>query len=116
VEESGPLKPMKIRREGEERLIIEWSDQKTGIISWATLRAQCPCASCREERQKPPDPFHILSAREVAAGSPRPVSMTPVGHYAYKVVWNDGHDAGIYTIENLRELCSFGQDASTKSR
>ena len=36
----------------------------------------------------------------------RPAAMAPVGYYAYKIVWNDGHDAGIYTIENLRELCT----------
>lgn len=112
--EVGPLKPLSLRREGELQLVIEWSDRKTGVISWGTLRAQCPCASCREERQKPSDPFHILSEREVAAGAPRPVSMTPVGHYAYKIVWNDGHDTGIYTIENLRELCSFDDNVSTK--
>jgi DUF971 family protein len=31
--------------------------------------------------------------------------MTPVGHYAYKITWSDGHDAGIYTLENLRAMC-----------
>ena len=59
----------------------------------------------REERDKPPDPFRVLSPKELAAGPPRPVAMAPVGYYAYKVTWNDGHDAGIYTLENLRELC-----------
>ena len=34
-----------------------------------------------------------------------PVAMAPVGHYAYKIAWNDGHDTGIYTLENLRALC-----------
>jgi DUF971 family protein len=31
--------------------------------------------------------------------------MMPVGNYAYKIIWNDGHDTGIYTLENLRALC-----------
>jgi DUF971 family protein len=31
--------------------------------------------------------------------------MPRVGRYAYKIVWNDGHDAGIYTLDHLRELC-----------
>ena len=34
-----------------------------------------------------------------------PVAMTPIGHYAYKITWSDGHDTGIFTLENLRELC-----------
>jgi DUF971 family protein len=33
--------------------------------------------------------------------------MTPVGYYAYKITWNDGHDTGIYTLENLRQLCQM---------
>jgi DUF971 family protein len=99
------LRPVVIRKEGEDRLYIEWSDGLRGAIGWDKLRAACPCATCREDRQKPPDPFRILSDRELQAGPARPVGMAPVGNYAYKVVWNDGHDAGIYTLENLRELC-----------
>ena len=101
------LRPLKIRREGDDGLAIEWSDGVVGYTTWSKLRRECPCANCREERGKPPDPFHILSDREVQAGAPRPVAMTSVGYYAYKIVWNDGHDAGIYTIENLRELCDM---------
>lgn len=104
---AGPLKPMRLRREGDEQLVIDWSDGQRGIVTWAKLRKECPCATCREERQQPADPFRILSEREVRSGAPRPVSMAPVGHYAYKIEWNDGHDSGIYTIENLRELCTL---------
>ncbi|MBX7103009.1 MAG: DUF971 domain-containing protein [Gemmataceae bacterium] len=100
------IRPVRVRREGDERLQIDWSDGVSGSVTWASLRTNCPCANCREERQKPADPFRILSERELQAGPPRPVSMSPVGYYAYKIVWNDGHDAGIYTIENLRELTS----------
>jgi DUF971 family protein len=28
-----------------------------------------------------------------------------VGHYAVQITWKDGHSTGIYTWENLRELC-----------
>jgi DUF971 family protein len=99
------LRPVVIRREGDDRLYVEWSDGQKGDITWDNLRAHCPCATCREDRDKPPDPFRILSTKELEAGPPRPVAMSPVGYYAYKVVWNDGHDAGIFTLENLRELC-----------
>lgn len=99
------LRPVVIRRDGEDRLYIEWSDGQCGAVTWDTLRSHCPCATCREEQQKPYDPFRVLSQKELEAGAPRPLSMQPVGYYAYKIVWNDGHDAGIYTLENLRELC-----------
>jgi DUF971 family protein len=40
------------------------------------------------------------------------VSVAPVGHYGYKIIWSDGHDAGIFTLEALRELCQCPECAS----
>ncbi|MBO0698743.1 MAG: DUF971 domain-containing protein [Zavarzinella sp.] len=97
------LKPLSLRREGDG-LAIDWSDGARTFVAWRTLRNSCPCASCNEERQKPADPFKLLSDREVAAGSPQPVRMSPRGYYAYQITWNDGHDTGIYTLELLRRL------------
>ena len=105
-----PLRPSVIRREGDDRLYIEWTDGRRGTITWQSLRTHCPCATCREERAKPPDPFRIIPENELQAGPPRPVAMTPVGYYAYKITWNDGHDTGIYTLENLRQLCEAVTD------
>ncbi|WP_374686014.1 gamma-butyrobetaine hydroxylase-like domain-containing protein [Promineifilum sp.] len=31
--------------------------------------------------------------------------MNPVGSYAVQLVWNDGHDSGIYGWEYLYEAC-----------
>lgn len=97
------LRPLSLKREGDG-LRIEWSDGTGTFVSWRTLRKRCPCATCNEERQKPPDPFRVLTPQEVAAGAPNPVAMAPVGRYAYQIRWNDGHDAGIYTLALLREL------------
>jgi DUF971 family protein len=96
-------RPLSLKREGEG-LKIEWSDGRVTTVRWRKLRANCPCASCIEERKKPADPFRILTEDEIAAGAPTPVAMTPVGHYAYQVRWNDGHDTGIYPLALLREL------------
>ena len=65
---------------------------------------ELPCASCIEDRAKPPDPFRVLTPQEAEAGPPQPVAMKPVGHYAYQITWNDGHATGIYPVERLREL------------
>ena len=97
------LTPLKLKRDGDD-LRIDWSDGVTTTVSWRTLRKQCPCAACGEDRNKPADPFKVLSAAEVAAGAPRPVGMQPVGHYAYQITWNDGHASGIYPIASLRKL------------
>ncbi len=97
-----PLTPVSLRREGD-RLHIDWSDGHRSVYTWSHLRANCPCAGCREERNKPPDPFHILEPNELVPLAP--VRMAPVGRYAYKIVWSDGHDTGIFTLEHLRALC-----------
>jgi DUF971 family protein len=94
--------PLALRREGDQ-LVIDWSDGHHGVYTWKGLRHNCPCAGCREERAKPPDPFRILKPAELQPLAP--VSMTPVGRYAYKITWSDGHDTGIFTLEHLRALC-----------
>lgn len=33
------------------------------------------------------------------------VSLDPVGHYAVRPIFSDGHDSGLYTWEYLHELC-----------
>lgn len=33
------------------------------------------------------------------------VSVEPVGHYAIKPTFTDGHDSGLYTWDYLKELC-----------
>jgi DUF971 family protein len=99
------LRPLSLKREGDG-LKIEWSDGVATFAAWRHLRANCPCAGCIEERSKPPDPFRVLTPQEAAAGPPAPVAMRPVGHYAYQITWNDGHDTGIYPLEVLRNLGS----------
>ena len=33
------------------------------------------------------------------------VELQRVGNYAIQIIWQDGHSAGIYSWEYLRELC-----------
>ncbi len=102
-------RPLALRREGPH-LIIEWEDQVKSMIPWTKLRRECPCASCQEERAKPPDPFRILKPEEIAAGPPSPVKMIPKGLYAYQIIWNDGHDTGIYSLTYLRSLSDISEN------
>lgn len=112
---AGP-RPVSLRREGDQRLVIEWSDGHSSVHTWQRLRERCPCAICREEAGRPTDPFRILTPQELAPRPPlAPAAVMPVGHYAYKVVWNDGHDTGIYTLEALRELCECPACAGIQS-
>jgi DUF971 family protein len=101
------LRPLALRTQGDNQLVIDWSDGHLSVHSWQTLRKNCPCAGCREEREKPPDPFRILKPSELAPL--RPVRIDPIGFYAYRIVWSDGHDAGLFTLENLRRLCECAE-------
>ena len=96
------IHPTKLEAEGGERLVIEWSDSVRHVLSWGTLRKNCPCAACRVERDKPPPMFPVLKIEE--AQPARPTAIEPVGRYAYQITWNDGHSSGIYTFEVLRKL------------
>ncbi len=95
-------RPVALRKEGDDRLVIDWNDGQRTSYTWKHLREHCPCAGCREERLQPVDPFRILKPSELVPL--KPVSLTPIGQYAYKIVWSDGHDAGLFTLEHLRQL------------
>ena len=82
---SEPLQPTALSKEGNDQLVIRWNDGHRSIYSLKHLRDHCPCAGCREERLKPPDPFRILNANELvplAIGA-----MTPIGYYAYSYTY-----------------------------
>ena len=38
-----------------------------------------------------------------------PVEVTPVGKYALKFKWTDGHESGIYSWEYLRRVCQCAE-------
>jgi len=101
--QASTLRPRGLRKEGDDRLLIDWEDGHTSVHTWTNLRKNCPCAGCRDEREQPPDPFRVLKPSELAPL--KPVSIVPVGYYAYKIVWSDGHDSGLFTLEHLRRLC-----------
>ena len=89
---------------------IEWSDGHRSAWTFAFLRDACPCATCHEAREQtgqvpgeaPPRPQALLP---MYAAPARPREGEPVGKYALRFTWNDGHASGIYSWEYLRRLC-----------
>ena len=89
---------------------IDWKDGHHSAWNFLWLRNACPCATCNEEREqtgrKPgepkPKPQALLMMYEPPA---RPVEVTPVGRYALRFKWTDGHESGIYSWEYLRRVC-----------
>jgi DUF971 family protein len=96
--------PQSLKNDGDA-LVIAWSDGVTHRIPWRTLRSACPCATCRVERAKPAQSKPLFSILTPAEAQPlAPVSMKPMGNYAYGIAFNDGHSSGIYSLDLLREL------------
>jgi DUF971 family protein len=89
---------------------IEWKDGHRSSYSFPYLRDACPCALCDEERaktgRKPGDPPKLApGALPMFKPAAKPLEVEPVGRYAIKFKWNDGHELGIYSWQFLRDVC-----------
>ncbi len=102
------MKPVSITAQRKKReLTIVWDDGQTSLYLFSLLRAGCPCAECRgghENMSETPDPS-IFEANLPDSPATRLKTILPVGSYAITLVWEDGHDAGIYRWDYLRALC-----------
>jgi len=106
------IRPAKVRvdKTGGTGMSIDWVDGHTSHWDFRWLRLACPCATCHEEREKDgrapgtakPKPAQLLPMFEAP---PRPTAVTPVGRYAIRFTWNDGHEAGLYSWDYLRNVC-----------
>lgn len=78
-------------------LEIVWDDDSTQRLDSTLLRRQCPCADCKNLRQR--------ELRQAAsATSPGIQDIRLVGSYAAQIVFSDGHDRGIFPWIYLKEL------------
>jgi DUF971 family protein len=83
--------------QASRRLEISFSDGHTFQLSCEFLRVHSPSAEVRGHGP----------GQEVLQIGKRDVQITaiePVGTYAVKLVFSDGHDTGLYTWEYLYEL------------
>jgi DUF971 family protein len=95
-----PLEPTDMEWSGKGVMSITWSDGHKAVYPVRYLRQHCPCAACVDEwtgelRLKP-DSIPLLILLE---------DIEPVGRYAFRIKWSDGHDTGIYSYTALRRMC-----------
>ena len=91
----------------KKEFTVTWDDGHTSIYPFGLLRAACPCASCRgghENMGPEPDP-EVFSREMEDSLSTRLANVVAVGSYALTIVWEDGHDHGIFNWHYLRALC-----------
>lgn len=89
----------------ERNLYISWNDGHESDFPLDMLREICPCVECRGGhdrmgQQHEPDILSLTPTRSYAIND-----LQLVGNYALQVVWQDGHNAGIYTWKYLRRMC-----------
>jgi DUF971 family protein len=78
-------------------LRIRFEDGFTGAIPFELLRVESPSAETKGHgAERPPPP-----ARKRTVGV---TDAEPVGRYAVRIRFSDGHDTGLFTWTLLREL------------
>ena len=94
------MTPVELKQMGPNLLGVVWNDGHHALYHVRNLRLACRCAYCVNEWSGAPqlDP-------ETVPADVRPQRIDPVGRYAFKFSWSDGHDTGFYTFDNLRKLC-----------
>ncbi len=90
---------------------IVWLDGHASHYDFAYLREECPCAMCNDERLKkaehPPSASPLQNSPALPMFKPKPKAGAahPVGNYALRIDFNDGHTTGIYSFDFLRTIC-----------
>ncbi|MEX0779477.1 MAG: DUF971 domain-containing protein [Balneolales bacterium] len=88
-----------------QKLAITWQDNHESIYPLEGLRRACPCVFCQgghENMGKPVDPeiFKTPPSRTWKIND-----MKITGNYAIQIIWDDGHQTGIYRFDKLRNMC-----------
>jgi len=81
-------------------------DKRTLTVRWAGAQAELPAEYLRVESPSAEVKGHGTSDARLVGGK-RNVTikgLEPVGAYAVKIIFSDGHETGLYTWEYLREL------------
>ncbi|HWE49619.1 MAG TPA: DUF971 domain-containing protein [Bryobacteraceae bacterium] len=90
---------------------IDWKDGHHSSYGVEYLRDWCPCAQCtgahgtepREKTTGTPaasSPFQMYKPKNKMTG------IEPIGNYAIRITWSDGHATGIYSFDHLRSICT----------
>jgi DUF971 family protein len=81
----------------KDKLTVTFDDGESHALGAEYLRVQSPSAEARGHGGEKPPPVtgkeHVKIAR-----------LEPVGNYAVRIVFDDGHDSGLYSWDFLAEL------------
>ena len=109
---------VKIKLTTGEGVLIEWKDGHRSEYTFPYLRDNCPCATCGETH----GPNESKTAPPASGGLPmykEPAKATqaePIGHYAIRFQFSDGHNTGIYSFTHFREICPCKECGGSTAR
>jgi DUF971 family protein len=92
------VRPTEIRLKRAERILdIQFDDGQTFRLPAELLRVESPSAEVQG---------HSPEQRQLVAGAASVgiLRIEPVGNYAVRIVFDDGHDTGLYSWSYLYEL------------
>ncbi len=94
------MSPTKIKVRENEFLDITWDNGSTESIKFSNLRNECPCATCKVEKDEWTDTYIPLFTLEQL----KVKKISIVGNYAIGIEWTDGHNTGLYDYDYLLRL------------
>ena len=84
---------------------IDWKDGHHSDYSLDYLRDKCPCATCTGAHGTPPRQSQAANPFQLFKPALKMLAAEPVGSYAIRINWSDGHSSGIYSFEHFRRIC-----------
>lgn len=92
------VEPTEVRLKRTERVLeIDFDDGQRFVLSAEYLRVESPSA---EVQGHSPEQRQLVSGKSGVGIS----SLEPTGHYAIRIVFDDGHSTGIYSWDYLHRL------------
>ncbi|MDJ0938803.1 MAG: DUF971 domain-containing protein [Woeseiaceae bacterium] len=92
------MTPTELRLDpSKSRLTVSWEDGRTVEFTAEYLRVHSPSAEVKGHG--PGQETLQVNKEDVTIAA-----IEPVGHYAVKLVYDDGHNTGLYSWTYLREL------------
>jgi DUF971 family protein len=93
---------------------IDWKDGHHSEYELKYLRDKCPCATCTGAHGTPPRQPQTGNPLQLYKPKLRMEGVEPVGNYAIRIAWNDGHSSGIYSFEHFRGICPCPECAGAR--
>ena len=91
---------------------IDWKDGHHSDYGLTYLRDKCPCATCTGAHGTPPRQPEANNPFQMFKPALKMLGVEPVGNYAIRIEWSDGHNSGIYSFDHFRAICPCAECAA----